>query len=48
MRPTAARPARRSAECLVAWLREQTAYDRRDQLERAIRKGLADWQKENA
>lgn len=32
---------------LVAWLREQTAYDRRDQLERAVRKSLADWQKEN-
>jgi len=32
---------------LVAWLREQTAYDRRDQLERAVRKQLAEWQKEN-
>jgi len=32
---------------VVAWLREQTAYDRRDQLERAVRKQLAEWQKEN-
>lgn len=33
---------------LVEWLRDQTAYDRRGQLEKAIRKALAKWQVDNA